>query len=133
MITSYRDLEVWQKAMDLAEECYHATGGFPKEEIYGLTSQIRRAATSVAANIAEGRGRRSTRDFLRFLGIAYGSLLELETHVLLAERLDLCDAKIAESLLDRSGEVGRMLNGLRSSLATKVRSRAEHSSPTTHP
>jgi four helix bundle protein len=116
MIRGYRDLAVWQKAMDLAAECYRLTGTFPKSEIYGITSQLRRAATSVPANIAEGRGRRATGDFIRFLDIAYGSLVELETHIILANRLGFMTAAHAEELLTRSAEIGRMLNGLRTSL-----------------
>ncbi|CAN5307904.1 four helix bundle protein [soil metagenome] len=110
-IRSYRDLEVWQKAMDLAVECYRVTAGLPKSEMYGLTSQIRRAAASVAANIAEGRGRRSTRDFRRFLDIAYGSLLEAETHAILAHRLGYIEKDALNGILDSSAEIGRMLNG----------------------
>jgi four helix bundle protein len=102
--------------MELAAECYRLTAAFPKSEVYGIVSQIRRAATSVPANIAEGRGRRSTGDFLRFLDIAYGSLMELETYLLLANRLDYIDSQVSEDLLTRSGEIGRMLNGLRTSL-----------------
>lgn len=78
-VKHYRELIVWQKAMNLAEEVYRVSRSFPREEIYGLTSQLRRAAVSIPSNVAEGQGRRTTADFLRHLSIAYGSLLELET------------------------------------------------------
>src|SRR5215472_5214879 len=83
-INSYRDLRVWQDAMSLAESCYQLTASFPREEMFGLTSQIRRSAASVAANIAEGHGRENTGSFIH-QRIAQGSLKELETHLLLAE------------------------------------------------
>jgi len=88
-INSYRDLKVWQDAMVIAERAYRLTARFPKEEVYGMTSQIRRAAVSVAANIAEGHGRDHSGSFVQFLRIAQGSLKELETHLLLALRVDL--------------------------------------------
>ncbi len=83
-IQNYKELEVWQIAMDLAETCYQITRGFPKEELFGLTSQIRRAAVSIPANIAEGHARHHTKEYLQFLGVARGSLMELETHLLVA-------------------------------------------------
>ena len=79
-----QELEVWQKSMDLAVACYEATRSFPKEELFGLTSQIRRASSSMPANIAEGQGRQSTKEFLNFLSIARGSLKEVETHLILS-------------------------------------------------
>ena len=85
-VRSYRDLVVWQRAMELAQAVYELTGTWPREEIYGLTSQVRRAAVSVPSNIAEGQGRASTKEFLNYLSIAYGSLMECETQALLAER-----------------------------------------------
>ena len=84
---SYRDLRVWQGGMELAEACYRLTSTFPPSELYGLTSQIRRSASSIPANIAEGYGRRGRGDYVRFVGIAQGSLMELETHLLLSQRL----------------------------------------------
>ena len=86
-IESYEDLEVWQLAMTLAEQCYQLTATFPREETYGLSAQIRRAAVSIPANIAEGYGRNQTGNFLNFLRIAQGSVRELETHLLLVSRL----------------------------------------------
>jgi four helix bundle protein len=84
---NYKDLIAWQKAMDLVEMVYKATGQFPKEELYGLTNQLRRAVISIPSNIAEGQGRNSRNDFKRFLLISYGSLREVETQILIAERL----------------------------------------------
>ena len=115
-IRSYRDLEVWQKAMDLAFGCYRASARFPRSESFGLTIQLQRAAVSVPANIAEGRGRRSTGDFIRFLNIASGSLAETETHLLLAHRLGYIQEEQTQVLLALSAQIGRMLNGLRRSL-----------------
>ena len=115
-LESYRDLEVWQKSMDLVVECYQITKKFPKAEIYGLTSQLQRAAVSIPANIAEGRERQYTKEFLQHLSIAYGSLAELETHLQIAQRLDYLDMNHLKQMLDKTAEVGRMLNGLRKSL-----------------
>ncbi len=81
---NYRDLIAWQKAMDLIEQVYRATASFPKEEVYGLTSQARRSAVSIPSNIAEGQGRRTTGEFLHQLSVAHGSLRELETQILIA-------------------------------------------------
>jgi four helix bundle protein len=89
IIKSYRDLRVWQEAMTLAEACYRLTRGFPKEEMFGLSSQIRRSAASIPANIAEGHGRENTQSFIQYLRIAQGSLKELETHLMLAERVGI--------------------------------------------
>jgi four helix bundle protein len=115
-IRSYRDLEVWQKAMDLVTECYRITRKFPRSEIYGLTSQLQRAAVSIPANIAEGRERHYQKEFIQHLSIAYGSLAELETHFQIAQRLNYIGMDELKELLERSGEVGRMLNGLRKAL-----------------
>jgi len=116
---NYRDLIVWQKAMDFVEKVYHATRGFPKEEIYGLTSQVRRAAVSVPSNIAEGEGRHSAGDFQRFLSMAYGSLREVETQILIAERLHYLPAEKVSDLMGAAGEIGRLLNGLMTSLSRR--------------
>ncbi len=118
-VKSYRELVVWQKAMDLAESVYKLTSAFPREEVYGLTAQTRRSAVSVASNIAEGQGRRSTRDFLNFLSIARGSLCEMETQVLLAERLGYLKGRNGSGLLDQAAEVGRLINGLANALRCK--------------
>lgn len=109
---SYRELIVWQKAMDLAAAIHPVAMSFPKAEMFGLTSQLNRASVSVPSNIAEGQGCRTTADFLHFLGIAKGSLNELETQVTLALRYDYLQEAAHDHLLQRSAEVGRMLNGL---------------------
>ena len=118
-VKSYRELIAWQKAMDLAEGVYMLTSAFPREERYGLTSQIPRSAVSVPSNIAEGQGRRSTREFQSFLSIARGSLCEMETQVLLAERLGYLKTCNGSGLLDQAAEVGRLINGLLKSLSQR--------------
>jgi four helix bundle protein len=120
-VQSYQELIVWQKATDVVEAVYRATMSFPREEIYSLTSQIRRAAISVPSNIAEGQGRNTTSDFLHFLSIARGSLKEGETQVLIAERLTYINKQVTKSLLEQTTEVGRLLNGLSNSLKSKRR------------
>jgi four helix bundle protein len=105
----YRNLKVWQVAHRLVLEIYRCTRKFPKEELYGLTSQVRRAAASVPANIAEGAGRQGTRDFARFLDIASGSINELEYHLLLARDLDLLSHAEHDDLSGRAAEVRKML------------------------
>ena len=119
-VLHYRDLKVWQVAMNLAEQCYHATKCYPKEELFGLTSQIRRAAVSVPANIAEGQGRQHTKEFLNFLSIARGSLMEVETHLILSQRVGLIDQTTLNALLKTSDEISRMLSGLRRALEAKL-------------
>lgn len=115
-VRNYQELIVWQRAMDLVEEVYKASKAFPREEIYGLTSQIRKAAVSIPSNIAEGQGRRTTPDFLRHLAIAYGSLREVETQTLIADRLRYLTQGKCQKIMNLAGEVGRLLNGLMSSL-----------------
>lgn len=119
-IKSYRNLEVWQKAMDLVVDCYQITKKFPKSESYILTSQLQRAVISIPANIAEGRERQHTREFIQHLSIAYGSLAELETHLQIAQRLNYIDIDQLKQILDKSSEIGRMLNGLRKSLRNQT-------------
>ncbi len=118
-IESYRDLEVWQRGMELAEQVYAVTRMFPPEERYGLTSQMRRAAASVPANIAEGWARRSTREFLQFLNIASGSLRELETYILLAGRVSLMTEAQARPLLDTAQTLARQLLSLQRRLKAR--------------
>jgi four helix bundle protein len=115
-IKSYRDLETWQKAIELVEEVYKETRSFPKEEIYGLVSQMRRAAVSVASNIAEGQGRDSTNEFLRHLSIAYGSLCELQTQMLIGNKLGYLNQQTYERLEGISVSVARLINALANSL-----------------
>jgi four helix bundle protein len=119
-VRSYRDLDVWQKGMDLVVDCYNIANQFPKSEVYGLASQLQRAAVSVPANIAEGHGRSHTKEFLNHLSIAYGSLMEVETHLQIAARLRYIDGSSLEKLLEKSGVIGRMLNGLIQSLNRKL-------------
>lgn len=113
---SYRDLRVWQEAMKLAELCYVQTKGLPREEQFGLTAQMRRAAVSIPANIAEGWGRDNSGSYIQFLRIAQGSLKELETHVLLAERVLPGSLPDTGVLLNQLEAVGKMLRGLIRSL-----------------
>jgi len=119
-VQSYRQLVVWQKAMELVKLVYDLTRKFPKEELFGLTLQIRKAVVSVPSNIAEGQGRRSTREFIRHLSIAYGSLMETETQGMIAEmQLYITPDECAE-LLFRTAEVGKLVNGLSNSLERKL-------------
>ena len=120
-VKKYSELIAWQKAMDLVESVYKATASFPREEVYGLTSQVRRAAVSVPSNIAEGQGRKSTMEFLHHLSIAYGSLTETETQLLIAGKLAYLEQKKVDQLIEQTNEVGRLLNGLSNSLSAKQR------------
>jgi four helix bundle protein len=111
-IKSYRDLLVWQQAMDLAVSCYRLSKKFPKEDLFGLTSQMRRSSASVAANIAEGHGRESSATFVQYLRIAQGSLKETETHIILAGRLELGNKTELRAALATCDEIGKMLRSL---------------------
>ena len=111
-VRSYRDLVVWQKAMALAALCYARTRSFPRSEMFGLTAQIRRAAASIPANIAEGNGRENTGSYIQSLRVSQGSLKELETHVLLAQTVELMDMADAEEILEMSEQVGKLLRSL---------------------
>ena len=119
-LKSYQDLEVWKKSIELVERIYRLSAHFPVEERFGLTSQIRRAAVSVAANIAEGAERHGTGEFLQFLGIASGSLAEVETYLVLLGRLGLAAQEQIEPLQAQTGEIGRMLSGLKRSLRSRT-------------
>lgn len=126
-VRSYRDLRVWGEGMALAESCYHLTKPFPREEIYGLTSQIRRSAVSIPANIAEGYGRENRGEYIQFLRVAQGSLKELETHLLLAQRIQLSPSNKIEPALCQCESLGRMLRALIRPLQNKGRAaRAVH-------
>lgn len=116
---NYQDLIVWQRSMDLVVKVYEATRLFPPEEIYGLSSQLKRASVSIPSNIAEGQGRNSVNDFRRFLLISYGSLREVETQILISRRLNYLDSDQVEILLAMTGEIGRLINGLINSLDRK--------------
>jgi four helix bundle protein len=118
-IRSYRDLDVWRRAMELAQKCYELTAEFPKREVYGLASQIRRAAVSIASNIAEGHSRRSRQAYLNHLSIALGSQSEVETQIDLSCRLGFISKESTEEILLLAGQVGRMLHALVASLERK--------------
>lgn len=118
-VSSYRDLQVWRGALDLAEAIYETTAHWPREERFGLVSQIRRAAVSVASNIAEGAARRSTGEFLQFIGMARGSLAEADTQLLLAQRLGYVPKADAVALLAASEEISRMLVALAGALSRR--------------
>ena len=119
MTQGYRDLIVWQQAMNVAVETYRLTSAFPKDEMFGLTSQMRRAAVSIASNIAEGEGRKSKNEFSHFLGIALGSKSELETQIVLSERVNLLKSSETESIKKSLDDIGKMLTALRRKLGTK--------------
>ncbi len=121
-IESYRDLKVWNLGMDIAAEVYRLTRTYPPEEQFGLTSQTRRAGASVPANVAEGYGRNSRASYVHFLRIAQGSLKELETHLLLAERVGVVARGETAPVLARTDALGKMLH----SLITKVASSKPH-------
>ena len=120
MINSYGQLLVWQKAMELALKTYEFSSQFPKAEMYGLTSQIRRAGISVPSNIAEGYGRGSRKEYVQFLFIAQGSLKELETQAILASRLSLVSSESSNALLAESETLGKMLGSLIRSLRSRL-------------
>ena len=119
-LKSYRDLIAWQKAMDLVEQVHRVTRNWPSDERYELTSQVRRAAVSVPANIAEGQGRSGSKELLHHLSIANGSLHEAETHLLIAKRLGYLEGQACDGLLRQTAEVGRLLYGLRRSITSRA-------------
>ena len=118
-IRSYRDLDVWQVSIGLAELCYLETKQFPREELFGMTSQIRRSAAAIPANIAEGYGRETPGAFIQFLRIAQGSLKELETHLILAQRIALLAPEPTDKMLAECDRVGRMLRNFIRALQAK--------------
>src|SRR5437016_9098630 len=124
MSGTFRDLKYWQKAFDLAFNVYNVTKRFPREETYGLVAQLRRAAVSVVSNIAEGKGRASDKDLLRFLGNAKGSLFELETQVALSERLSYLNQSDARELISEITQTGKLLSGLMRAFEEPAASRA---------
>jgi four helix bundle protein len=119
MLKNYKDLKVWQKSYELCLKIYTITAKFPREEIYGLTSQIRRSVVSIPSNIAEGYGRQTTKDYIRMLYISYGSVCELETQILLAGGLDLIERSELGTLKKDIAEIERMLTALIKSLENK--------------
>ena len=120
MAQAHQDLVVWQRAMEMTVEVYALTKGFPREEIFGLTSQLRRASVSVASNIAEGRGRLSVREFRNFLSMAQGSNYEVQTQLDLSRRLSIGSATILTKAEAQSVEVGKMLSALIASVERKL-------------
>ena len=120
MLNSYRDLLVWQKAMELVVGTYRFSSSFPREELYGLTSQLRRASVSVPSNIAEGYGRASRQEYIQFLYVAQGSLKETETQIILAEMLGYASGDATKNLLEKSAVVGKLLGGLIRALRRKT-------------
>jgi len=119
MLKNYKELKVWEKAYKLCLDIYTVTKRFPKEEIYGLTSQIRRSAVSIPSNIAEGYGRKTTSEYVRFLYIAYGSVCELETQTMLSGDLDYMNKEKLQELREELGDVERMLKAMIKSLENK--------------
>ena len=126
MTTDFRDLRVWEEAMVLAESVYSLVDAFPPEERFGLNAQLKRAAVSIPSCIAEGNGRGSTRDYLRFLSMAKGSLAEVQTQLLLAARLGFADAIATDAVLEKARSVSFLLQSLRKSLQAKLR-HSDHS------
>jgi four helix bundle protein len=120
-LSSYRELIAWQKSVDLVTEIYLVTKNFPRDEIYGLTSQLRRSAVSVPSNIAEGQGRATKGEFIQFLCHARGSLFELETQIVIAQKLGYLSPDIGDHLAGKITEVARILNGLLTSLGIASR------------
>ena len=119
-VKSYRELIVWQKAMDFVVVIYQLCSNFPDDEKYGLTNQMKRAAVSIPSNIAEGQSRSSTKDFIRFLYIAKGSNAELETQLEIAVRLGFVDTEKIKDVIMQSNEIGKMLTGLIKSLSQLI-------------
>lgn len=120
IVQSYRDLNVWKKSIQFIKAIYIESAAFPKHEQYGLTKQMQRSAVSIAADIAEGHARQSTKEFLYFLNVAYGSLAETETHLVIASELGFLPIEKLNSILESSAEIGRMLNGLVRALKAKI-------------
>ena len=118
-LSSYRELIVWQKSIDLTEKIYSVTRDYPAEEKFGIISQMRRAAASIPANIAEGQARMTRGEFLQSLGIARGSLAELETFLVLSDRLGFLTTTLSETILNDCVEISKMLNSLMKSLSTR--------------
>ena len=119
-ISSFRELRVWQLGMDLAERIYILTDSFPKSETYGITSQIRRSAVSIPSNLAEGHGRNSTKEFLQFIAISFGSICELETQILLSYRLKYINKDDLETILALLTETSKTIRGLQKALKAKL-------------
>ena len=128
-ISSHKDLEVWKKGVDFAQKIYEITRDFPKDEIYGLSSQMRRSSVSISSNIAEGKNRGSVGDYVRFLYISIGSCAELETQIEICKRLGYIDDKIENDLAEMADHISRMLTRLIQSL--QLSARTAHREPRT--
>ena len=120
-IKNYRDLEIWQKAMNLVEGIYQVTQSFPRQEQFQLTGQIRRAAVSIPSNVAEGHGRTGPGEFLHFLSMAHGSLMEVETQVLIAQRLGYLNEAVAAPLLKQTASLSMMIRALIKKLRLRMK------------
>jgi len=120
-VKSYRDLEVWQRGIDLVQVAYGLGGKLPKSESYGLLSQLQRAVVSVPANVAEGHARKSSKEFLQFISIALGSLAEVETYFHIMERLRYIHSSEIERALEKTEQLGKMLRGLQRTIKEKVK------------
>ncbi|MGN7783546.1 four helix bundle protein [Niabella sp. 22666] len=117
---NFKELKIWQKAIDVCVDVYKATTSFPKDELFGLNTQMKRSAVSVAANISEGAGRNSNKEFIHFLAIANGSSYELQTHIVIANRVALLNDGLTEDLLSQLDEIQKMNRGLQQTLATSL-------------
>ena len=119
-VSRFRELKAWQLGMDLAERVYLITDSFPKSEIYGLTSQIRRCAVSVPSNLAEGHGRTSAKEFLQFIAISFGSICELETQILLSHRLKYISSQDSDTVLALPIETSKTIRGLQKAIKERT-------------
>ena len=119
-VKSFRDLRVWQAAMELVEKIYKLTQSFPKHEVYGLTNQLRRAAVSIPSNIAEGHAREHSKEYLNFLSVTQGSLAELQTQIEIASRLGYAEHSSIRDLLEDSVSLSKQLYALRNAVAKQV-------------
>jgi len=129
-VSNYRELKVWQCGIELSESIYRLTVEFPKHELYGLTSQMRRSVVSVPSNIAEGHSRESTKEYLHHLSFALGSLAELETQITIAERLRYLPGDLAAAIVEKCDHIGRMLRNLQRSLRLRLRRKRSDNSGT---
>jgi len=120
-ISSYRDLEVWQRGIDLVQLAYAFAEKLPKSECYGLTSQLQRASVSVPANIAEGHARKSSKEFLQFISISLGSLAEVETYFHIMERLSYIESSETKLALEKTDRLGKMLRGLQQTIKERIK------------
>jgi len=128
-IRSFKDLVVWQKSIELIEEVYRLSASFPKQETYGLSSQLQRVAVPIAANIAEGSGRNSTKEYIHHLAYSLGSLAEVETYLVVCVKLGYAARKSVSSLETNADQIGKMLRSLQQALRRKLGSNDDSPSP----